>query len=252
MTTSHAPARTSLRSSLRASFGLAAALALLGCGGAELYGTDIDPFTGEELTAEAVSLDMNKLVNDADILGGGTITTAKVQAFLTKKGGALKSYRDPAFGNRTAADLIVANARAQGVSPVYILARIQTESSLVSGSNTSLIPQATGCGCPDSSGCSASYRGFGKQVECAAKKIKGYLNDLNAGRPTVSGWKVGAAKRSSDPCTVTPANKATAALYTYTPWVGAYARQCGRKDIGGSSLLGAILTSYKADPSLAP
>jgi hypothetical protein len=30
-------------------------------------------------------------------------------------------------------------------------------------------------------------------------------------------------------------NKATAALYTYTPWVGAYAGDCGRKDVGGSS-----------------
>lgn len=224
----------------------------VGCGGPQLEGTEIDPFTGEELLAAATSIDMHNLAADSDILGGSTITVAKVQAFLNKKGGALKSYRDPAFGNRTAADLIVANSRAEGINPVYMLARIQTESSLISGSNTSLIPQATGCGCPDGGGCGSKYRGFGKQIECAAQKFKGYLNDLNAGRPTVSGWKVGVTKSTSDPCSVKPVNKATAALYTYTPWVGAYATQCGRKSVGGSSLLASILISYKADPLLAP
>lgn len=221
-----------------------------GCGGQELEDTVIDPFTGEELQAEAANVDMNRLLADTDINGGAAVTTAQVQAFLNKKGGLLKSYRDPAFGNKTAAQLIVEGSRASGINPVYMLARIQTESSLVSNGSASNIVKATGCGCPDGSGCNAQYRGFGKQVQCSAMTMRRYFNDLNAGRPTVSGWKAGVAKNTSDPCRVTPANKATAALYTYTPWVGAYATQCGRKSVGGSSLLAAIYKTYAADSIL--
>jgi hypothetical protein len=228
-----------------------ASLLFTACGPAELVETEIDPFTGEELDAAAASLDIHNLMADADMTGGEWVTAAKVQAFLNKKGGLLKNYRDPAYGNRTAADLIVSNARAQNISPIYMLARIQTESSLISSGSSANIPKATGCGCPDGSGCSAMYRGFGKQVECGAKMVRNYLNDLNTRGTTVSGWRVGVTKSTSDPCSVKPANKATAALYTYTPWVGAYGRQCGRKDVGGSTLLGSIFQTYKGDATLA-
>ncbi|WNG15146.1 LGFP repeat-containing protein [Cystobacter fuscus] len=84
-------------------------------------------------------------------------------------------------------------------------------------------------------------------MECGAAKIRNYLKDLDAGRPTISGWKVGVTKQTLDPCTVTPATKATAALYTYTPWVGAYASQCGRTSVGGSSLVTAVFTRYRSE-----
>jgi hypothetical protein len=226
-------------------------LLLPACGAPELVGDlFVDPFTGEEIEAAAAKADMNRLLNDNDISGGAGVTVAKVQAFLNKKGGPLKGYRDPAFGNQTAAQIIVEQSRASNINPVYMLARIQTESSLVSGGSTSNIPKATGCGCPDGGGCGAAYRGFGKQVQCAAQKFRGYLRDLDAGRPTVSGWKPGVAKNTLDPCRVVPQNKATAALYTYTPWVGAYAAQCGKKTVGGSSLVAAIYSTYNADPTL--
>ncbi len=225
-------------------------LSLAACGPVEI--DDIDPVTGLTLSESAATIDMNNLMADADIFGGAWVTAAKAQAFLNKRGGLLKSYRDPAFGNRTAADIIVAESRAQGVSPIYMMARIQTESSLISGGSSSNISKATGCGCPDGGGCGTKYQGFGKQIQCAALLMKNYFADLNAGRPTVSGWKAGVAKRTSDACNVTPANKSTAALYTYTPWVGAYARQCGNKTVGGSSLVATIYKSYRADTTLAP
>ena len=57
-----------------------------------------------------------------------------------------------------------------------------------------------------------------------------------------------------DPCVVTPENRATAALYTYTPWVGAYGITCGTAMWGGSSLVARLLQSYKtafvSDPSV--
>jgi hypothetical protein len=67
--------------------------------------------------------------------------------------------------------------------------------------------------------------------------MEDYFEDLDTRGTTVSGWAVGESKRSQDPCTITPANRATAALYTYTPWVGAYTDSCGRGGVGGSSLV---------------
>lgn len=243
----------SMSMSVFMSLALGLALALTACGPAEVdEGEEIDPVTGLTLSESAATIDMNNLMGDGDIFGGAWVTAAKAQAFLNKRGGLLKSYHDPAFGGRSAADIIVAESRAQGVSPIYMMARIQTESSLISSGTSSHIPQATGCGCPDGGGCGTKYQGFGKQIQCAALLMKNYFADLNAGKTTVSGWKAGLAKRTSDPCTVTPANKATAALYTYTPWVGAYARQCGNKTVGGSSLVATIYQGYKADSTLAP
>jgi len=192
----------------------------------------------------AMSFDIDNLLADSDIRGGATITEAEVQSFLQAKGSYLAGYHDPAFNNDSAASLIVSQSLANGISPLYMLARIQTESSLVESGSSSHLAAATGCGCPDSGGCSASYSGFGKQIECGAKLMANYFADLDAGNTTVAGWKSGLTKSTSDPCSVTPANKATAALYTYTPWVGAYGIGCGRSDVGGSSLVALIYAKY--------
>ncbi|MCS6912461.1 MAG: hypothetical protein RMK29_10905 [Myxococcales bacterium] len=221
---------------------------LLGCGPADLEDLVEDPLSGEQLDAAAARVDMHHLLRDADLTEGGHITVQQVQDFLQRKGGLLARYRDPEAGGRTAAEIIVEQGRAHRIHPVYLLARIQTESSLVSGHVPARLPRAAGCGCPDGAGCSSAYAGFARQVQCAAEKMRSYLRDLEAGRPTVSGWRPGVARSTLDPCRVVPANRATAALYTYTPWVGAYAVQCGRRSVGGSSLLAALYGTYRQDP----
>ncbi|WP_281255422.1 hypothetical protein [Cystobacter ferrugineus] len=222
-------------------------LTAFGCGGPDDEPRPVDELTGEVLLDLAATYDMHRLMEDADLTGGSTITAAQVQQFLQQKGSYLAGYRDPAWSNQTAATLIVARSRAHGISPLYMLARIQIESGLIQSGTSNNLSKATGCGCPDSGGCNTSYAGFGNQVECGAAKIRNYLKDLDAGRPTVSGWKVGVTKQTLDPCTVTPATKATAALYTYTPWVGAYAWQCGKDTVGGSSLVSAVFARYRGE-----
>jgi MYXO-CTERM domain-containing protein len=51
---------------------------------------------------------------------------------------------------------------------------------------------------------------------------------------TVSGWSRGKTKDTEDGMTILPKNAATAALYTYTPWVGEAGG--GKKGVGGVSL----------------
>ncbi|MBZ4416279.1 hypothetical protein [Myxococcus sp. RHSTA-1-4] len=226
---------------------LVPALLAAGCGPVEdTEAPVIDELTGQVLLEATTKYDMHRLMEDADIIGGQWITTAQVQAFLQQYNSYLATYKDPAWGNKTAAALIVERSRAYSISPLYMLARIQVESSLVQSGTSNNLSKATGCGCPDGSGCDAQYTGFGNQIECSAKKMRGYFTDLDAGRTTIAGWKVGLAKSTLDPCSVTPVTKATAALYTYTPWVGAYATQCGRTTVGGSSLVRVIFERYKA------
>ena len=231
---------------LRYTLLLLPALFAVGCGPSEDE-VVVDELTGQVLEPATTEYDMHRLMEDTDITGGQWITVAQVQAFLQQKGSYLATYKDPAWNYKTAATLIVEQSKLQTISPLYMLARIQTESSLITSGTSANLSKATGCGCPDSGGCSTSYAGFGKQIECSAKKLRGYLIDLDAGRATISGWKPGVLKSTSDPCSVKPVNKATAALYTYTPWVGAYAIQCGRTDIGGSSLVAVKYNQFKAE-----
>jgi hypothetical protein len=174
------------------------------------------------------------LLADDMVFGGEAISASQVGDFLAERGSFLASYDD---GGRSAATIIVEQGRRHGVSPLYLLARIQTESSLVTSGTDAHLAAATGCGCPDGGGCDPALSGFASQVDCAALKMKEYVAELDADGVTRAGWRVGSARDTGDPCTVTPANRATAALYTYTPWVGAYAEGCGRSDIGGSSLV---------------
>ena len=210
----------------------------------EVVSPSADVLAGGAEHELSMRFDVDSLLTDQQLTGGQDITVAEVQAMLEEHGSFLADYVDPAWG-KSAARLIVERGRAHRISPLYLLARIQIESGLIQSGTSANLSQATGCGCPDSGGCSASWTGFGRQVDCAAEKMRNYLQDLDDGGSTVSGWRVGVAKRTGDPCTVTPANRATAALYTYTPWVGAYGDRCRlRLDIGGSSLVALVYSRY--------
>lgn len=214
-------------------------LMFLACAGDEP--PDDDP---DDLRSTPGGLDRNRLLEDTDIEGGQAITTAQVQALLEKYGSALATFSE---GGKTAAQTIVGESLANGISPLYMVARIETESSLIRSGTLSKIRQATGCGCPDGAACDPAFAAFNLQVRCAAQLIRGYLTDLTAKNSTITGWGVGVGKSTSDPCWVVPANRATAALYTYTPWVGHYAAGCGTSQWGGSSLVGVLVGLFRAD-----
>lgn len=124
---------------------------------------------------------------------------------------------------RTAAEAIRDAAIAHGINPLAILARAQLEQSLLGKSTASRakLDWAMGCGCPDGGECISSFRGFDVQVECMAGKLREYLDGLDVKGETMSGWRVGKPKHTLDGYSVTPRNAATAAMYTYTPWVAA-------------------------------
>ena len=178
---------------------------------------EVDPDDGKG-DGVAPTFDHNNVVTDELFLG--TMTVADVQKFFERSPYGNRSWlAGYSVGGKSAAQLVIDAATAKGVHPMMLLARMQVEASLVSKSTRPSqyrIDRALGCGCPDGSGCSSSYRGFGPQLVCGAEVMRKWYDASANGS---GAWRKGVARRTLDPKTVTPANHATASLYAYTPWV---------------------------------
>jgi hypothetical protein len=180
---------------------------------------EVDPDDGKG-DGVAATFTANTVVGDDIFVDDGSFTVAEVQAFFERSPYNNRSWlADHSADGVSAAQLVVDAATAQRIHPIMLLARMQVEASLVSKTTRPTqyrIDRALGCGCPDGSGCSGSYRGFGPQLVCGARVLRKWYD----GSVDRSGaWQLGVARRTLDPRTVTPTNHATASLYAYTPWV---------------------------------
>lgn len=197
----------------------------------------------------------HRIISDEDMTDFTRMSLAGVQSFLTRQGGILANYRttDVDGVNRSAAEIIYNTSYKYRLNPQFLLATLQKESSVVTGHNQNLVDWAAGFGVCD--GCSKDspnvikYKGFAKQVNAAADRIRNYyLADLDAKNSTISGWGVGVTKTTLDGLAITPENKATAVLYTYTPWVGYHA---GDPSVGGNSLFFDIMERFFPNRSIS-
>lgn len=178
---------------------------------------EVDPDDGKGDGVAAV-------FNQHDVVGDdlfvGTMSVADVQKFFEQTPYANRSWlADYTVGGKSAAQLVVEAATAENIHPMMLLTRMQVEASLVSKTTRPSqyrIDRALGCGCPDGSGCSSAYRGFGPQLVCGAEVMRKWYDGSISGEGQ---WRKGVSGRTLDPRTVTPANHATASLYAYTPWV---------------------------------
>lgn len=167
--------------------------------------------------------DRNRVLSDAAFVDWQAMSEAEIQAFLDEtpygNRSALAGYTS---GGMTAARAIRVASETYRINPLVILTRLQMEQSLIGKSTATkkALDFAFGCGCPDNGSCSETWRGFHKQADCMASHMRSYLDDLEGGGSTIAGWKIDKAKKTLDKYWVTPKNAATAALYTYTPWVG--------------------------------
>lgn len=84
------------------------------------------------------------------------------------------------------------------------------------------------------------------QIATSASLYRAYLDEQTATGSTRSGWAVGLAKETQDGVVVTPASKAIAGLFTYTPYAG---EQWGGNlpGIGGTYLFKSIWDMYQFD-----
>lgn len=197
------------------------------------------------------SFNPNNIIDDAEIFDVKSLSLPDIQQFLARKNSYLTNYTTlNAYGSlKSAAEMIYDAAnnnydcsnidlgenpseeiraakckKITTVNPKFLIALLQKESSLIE--NTAPIQArldwATGYGCPDGNACNPYYKGLGKQINSAALQFLAYMNEherypYKMGQTYVFTNPYGTICK--DPIAVTPVNKATAALYNYTPHV---------------------------------
>lgn len=189
--------------------------ALGGCAAPDEIGTQSEDST-------ATTFDRELVLPDEALEDPNALSVSEVQAFLDQTPhGNTSVLADHVSHGRTAAQAIVDAATSYGISPLILLTRLQLEQSLIGKSSASAnrLSWAMGCGCPDGGGCNSAYKGFDRQVECAAERFSTYLQEIRQDGTTIAGWGIGKASSTLDGYTVRPRNAHTAAMYTYTPWV---------------------------------
>ena len=128
------------------------------------------------LKASANYVESN-LIDDTMFLDSASMSASSVQSFLSSRGGALANYSswsDRDNATISAAQIIAEAAYDYGISPKVIIATLQKEQSLITAKDPagSQYDFAMGYGCPDSSGCGATYKGFFRQVDNGAWQLR--------------------------------------------------------------------------------
>lgn len=195
--------------------------------------------------------DPNNIISDSLLLDADSMSLEDIQDFLENQGSYLAYYNTKnTYGdNKSAAEIIYEAAtnnyncdginlsdsptekekelkcrKITTVNPKFLLVLLQKEQSLIEENNPTQrqLDWATGYGCPDGSSCNPYWQGFGKQVNSAALQFWWYMN-----YPNNYNYKMGTTYTFNNPygtietkiVTATPQNRATAALYNYTPHV---------------------------------
>lgn len=135
-----------------------------------------------------------------------------------------KCLKDYTQGGKTAAKIIHDKAQEYTINPRVLLVLLQKEQGLITDTWPLNIQyrSATGYGCPDTAACDSEYYGFSNQVDWAATMFRAILNDS----PTwYTPYEVGNNSIPWNPntsacgySTVNIQNRATQALYNYTPY----------------------------------
>ncbi|MDO4242229.1 MAG: hypothetical protein Q4C85_00435 [Actinomyces sp.] len=187
------------------------------------------------------------IISDAEFFNAGAMSLEQVRAFLTEKNpgctpaadgtACLKDYRmtTPTLTSsfcatyrgapgEDAASIISKAATACGVNPRVLLVILQKEQGLVAASGSALTParysKAMGFRCPDGSPCDPTYAGLASQIYYAASRLVQY-----GAQPASFRFRAGGTydiayhpTASCGSSSVTITNRATAALYNYTPY----------------------------------
>lgn len=170
------------------------------------------------------SFDPNIVLTDNDMFDVYGMNYDYLKHFLQNKGAlADLKIKDIDGVDKPAVDIIWRVSQSYKINPKYLLALLQKEQSLVEDAEPSERQLAWAAGYAVCDSCSKDdpsiqqYKGFANQLEYAAKQHREkYLIQLLAFGTTIGGKSVGKTMLI-DGQYVTPANNATAMLYTYTP-----------------------------------
>ena len=200
-----------------------------------------------EPAAPAAPFVAGSIITDPLFYDFGTMTAADIQDFLeaqvpecspSSEAPCLRDYVtdtksiDAVSGrcandirradDQTAAQVIFTIARACEVNPQVLLVTLQKEQGLVTADSVATLKyrKAMGYGCPDTAECATKYYGFFQQVYWAARAFHAY-----SAAPAAFRYQPGdrdrvaySPKAGCGSTLITMQNRATAALYNYTPY----------------------------------
>ena len=143
------------------------------------------------------------------------MSETEIRDFLKAQGSYFQNKVVDVDGEEFDPATVIAEAsRTHRINPQVLLATLQKESV---GVTRSMRPAdetlrfLMGCLSP------STARG---QLACAAERFRAYHDALANTGVTPSGWRVGVAKVTQDGVSVTPATRAVAGQFTYTPYAG--------------------------------
>lgn len=122
---------------------------------------------------------------------------------------------------QTAAEVIYQAAQDYRINPQVLIVLLEKEQGLISDTfpNSIQYRSATGFGCPDTAACSTEYYGFKNQVRQAAKMFRSVLDggwsNYPVGKTSYIQYNPNKACGGTN---VYIENRATSALYRYTPY----------------------------------
>ena len=192
------------------------------------------PLTPAPRAVTGLTFDQNTVLNDSDFDVADTWNEEKIQALFEKRNSFFKDYINPTTG-KPASWVIADRADHYQISSKILLAKMQAESSSIWDAETSRqmmgkpryyqgkymgkgIDWVLGFGWTDV-GPIPKYKGFYNQVDGTAKLLSVAFAQPEAFTDTKGlKWSVGEPHTVYDG-TVAPKNRATIALYIYTPWI---------------------------------
>lgn len=169
------------------------------------------------VAADEESFNPNFILSDHELTSYTSMNLGQIQKFLDERKGILKYHlaEDVDGGLRTAAEIIFNSAHRHKINPKVILTVLQKEQSLLEDATPTEKQLAWAAGYAVCDACKTDdehiqkYRGFGIQVDYAAGSMRFYIDQEFGFQPgklyVIDGREV------------TPANRATAAFYNYTP-----------------------------------
>lgn len=192
--------------------------------------------------ADLSKFNPGNIMSDAVMSNKDTMTVQEIQNFLNSKNpcnntktylaaqyphlhynirdGRFVCMAQESFDGESAAQIIWQAAQDYQINPQVLIVLLQKEQGLVTDTwpNHIQYRSATGYGCPDTAACDTKYYGFKNQVRNAAALFRTVLNGGWSNYPvgnTYVQWSPNAACGGS---TVNIQNRATSALYRYTPY----------------------------------
>jgi hypothetical protein len=158
------------------------------------------------------------------------MTVAQIQAFLDQQVPQCRAGHQPTClrhyqeNGKSAAQIIWETAQEFRINPQVLIVKIQKEQGLITNTAPAewMYRTATGYGCPDTAPCAEQYWGFTNQVRWTGRMFRAIMNDSPTWwTPYNLGWNFIHYSPDLAGCggsMVYIENRATKALYNYTPY----------------------------------